>query len=79
MVPGGLTCTLHILQHTLEEVVTENVVNGTQVGVGNVIEFENLSSNIIITGNERNYNISALWRQVVRNNTVEGLKCRHQD
>jgi len=40
--------------------VTEKVIQGPQIGVSDVIEFENLSSNIIVAGNERNDYMTAL-------------------
>ena len=54
IIPSGLTCALHILQHTLKKMVTEKVIKGPQIVIGDVIEFEYLSSNIIVAGNERN-------------------------
>ena len=60
VVPGGLTSALHILQHTLKKVVTEKVIKGPQIVVGDVIEFEGISSNIIVASNKRNDYMSAL-------------------
>ncbi len=59
-VPNGLAYTFHILQHTLKKIVTEKLVKGSQIGVGDVIEFENLSGDCIKTGNERNDYMPAL-------------------
>jgi hypothetical protein len=60
VVPSGLACTLHILQHTLNEMITEKVIKGPQIGVIDVIEFEDLSGNIIVAGNERDDYMPAL-------------------
>jgi hypothetical protein len=61
VVPGGLTSALHIREHALKKMVTEKVIEGTQIGVGNVIELKDISSNIIEAGNKRNDSIPALW------------------
>ena len=49
--------------------VTEKVIKGTQVVVGDVIEFEDLSGNIIVAGNERNDYMPALSERMVRTDT----------
>jgi hypothetical protein len=69
MIPSGLTCALHILQHTLKKMVTEKVIKGPYIAVGDVIEFEDFSSNIIITGNERNDYMPALSDRTLRTDT----------
>lgn len=60
VVPSGLPCTLHILQHTLNKMITEKVIKGPQIGVIDVIEFEDLSGNIIVARNERDDYMPAL-------------------
>jgi hypothetical protein len=67
MIPSGLTCALHILQHTLKKMVTEKVIKGPYIAIGDVIELEDFSSNIIITGNERNDYMPTLLERMVRN------------
>ena len=67
MIPSGLTCALHILQHTLKKMVTEKVIKGPYIVVGDVIEFEDFSSNIIVTGNKRNDYMPTLLERMVRN------------
>ena len=60
MIPSGPTCALHILQHTLKKMVSEKFIKGPQIVVGDVIEFEGISSNIIVASNKRNDYMSAL-------------------
>ena len=54
--------------------VTEKVVKRTQIGVGDVIELKDVSSNIIVAGNKRNDNIPALWELMVRIDTMDRFK-----
>ena len=49
--------------------VTEQLVKGPQIMVGDVIEFEDLSSNIVVAGNERYDYMPALLEGMVRNDT----------
>ena len=56
--------------------VTKKLVKGPQIGVGDVIEFENLSSDCIKTGNERNDYMPALSEKMVRTDTVDRWKIR---
>ena len=65
IIPSGFTCALHILQHGLKKMVTEKVIKRPQVAVGDVIEFEDLSGNIVVARNERNDYMPALSEQVV--------------
>ena len=74
IIPSGLTCALHILQHTLKKMVTEKVIKGPQIVIGDVIEFEYLSSNIIVAGNERNDYMPTLSERVVRIDTSTGYR-----
>lgn len=60
IIPGGLTCALHILRHSSKKMVTEKLIKRPQIVVGDVIEFEDHSSNIIVAGNERNDYMTAL-------------------
>ena len=67
MIPSGLTCTFHILQDTLKKMVTEKVIKRPQIVVGDMIEFEDLPSNIIVAGNERNDHMPALSERTMSN------------
>lgn len=64
--PTGLTCALHILQHTLKKVVTEKVIKRPQIAVDDMIEFEHFACNIVIAGNEWDDYIPALLKRIVR-------------
>lgn len=70
VVPGGLTSALHILQHALKKMVTEKVIKRTQIGVGDVIKLEDISSNIVVAGDKRDDSIPALWELMVRTDII---------
>lgn len=67
--PIGLTCALHILQHTLKKMVTEKVIKRPQIAVNDVIEFEHFACDIVIAGNERDDYIPALLKRMARTDT----------
>ena len=54
--------------------VAEELVKGPQIGVSDMIEFENLSSDRFKTGNERNDYMPALSEKMVRTDTVDRWK-----
>jgi hypothetical protein len=60
IVPGGFTCALHVLQHTLEKMVAQKFIKRTFIGVSNMIELQGIPSNIIVAGDKRNYSIPEL-------------------
>ena len=60
VVPVGLTHAFHILQPTLKKMVTDKVIKGPQILIGDMIELEDLSSNIIVARNERDDYMPAL-------------------
>jgi hypothetical protein len=74
IIPSGLTCALHILQHTLKKMVTEKDIKGSQIVVSDVIEFEDLPSNIVVAGNERNDYMPTLSERMVRTDTGTGYR-----
>ena len=74
MVPVGLTHAFHILQPTLKKMVTDKVIKGPQIRIGDMIELEDLSSNIIVARNERDDYMPALLEGMVRNDTGYKLK-----
>jgi hypothetical protein len=49
--------------------VTEKIIKGSHIVVGDVIEFEDFSSNIIVAGNERNDYMPALSERMVKTDT----------
>ena len=51
--------------------VAEKVIEGPQIGIPDVIEFEDLSSNIIVAGNKRNDYISPLSDRIMRTDTKD--------
>ena len=69
VIPSGLTSAFHILQHALKKVVAEKLVKGPQIVVGNVIEFEDFSRNIIVAGDEWNDYMPALSERKLRTDT----------
>ena len=71
VIPSGLTRAFHILQHALKKVVAEKLVKGPQIVVGNVIEFEDFSCNIIVAGDEWNDYMPALSERKVRTDTKD--------
>ena len=66
IIPSGLTCALHILQHSLKKMVTEKLIKRPHIVVGDVIEFVDLSSNIILARNEWNDYMTALSGRMVK-------------
>ena len=62
MVPGGLSKTFHILQDTLVKVVTQEVIERTQISVLNVIQFQDLTCDVVIATNKGNDDVAALLR-----------------
>ena len=70
MVPGGLASTFHILQDTLEKVVAQEVIEGTQIPVPNVAQFEDLACNVVVARNEGDDDMATLLRHTVRKETV---------
>ena len=69
VIPSGLTCAVHILQHTLRKMAMEKVIKGPHIVVSDAIEFKDLASNVIVTGNERNNGMPALSERMVRMDT----------
>jgi len=60
----------HILQDTLKKVVTQEVVEGTQIPVPNVAQFEDLACNVVVARNEGDDDMATLLRLTVRKETV---------
>ena len=54
--------------------VVQKFVKGTQIGVGDVIELEDLSSNIIVASYEGDDNIPELLKLIVRTDAVNYMK-----
>ena len=52
MIPGWFASTFHILQDRLRKVVSEEFIEGMCSWVRNMIEFESVSSNVLITIDE---------------------------
>jgi hypothetical protein len=61
--------------------ITEKVIQGMQIRVDDVIEFEDLSSNIVVAGPEGDDNIPALWNEISDKHCERRIdeKCKHQD
>ena len=47
----------------------EKVIKGPHIVVSDAIEFKDLASNVIVTGNERNNGMPALSERMVRTDT----------
>jgi hypothetical protein len=54
--------------------VTEKDIKGSQIVVSDVIEFEDLPSNIVVAGNERNDYMPTLSERMVRTDTGTGYR-----
>ncbi|KAF8172822.1 hypothetical protein K438DRAFT_1851197 [Mycena galopus ATCC 62051] len=48
MVPSWFTSTLHVLQNSLQKVVTEQVIERPQIWVFNMIQFQSLAGKIFV-------------------------------
>lgn len=51
--------------------VTQKVIKRTQIGFGDVIKFEDIPSNIIVSWNEGNDSIPELWGFIVKADTAD--------
>lgn len=60
MIPGRFSSTFHILEDTLEKVVTQEVVERTQVRILDVVQLQDLTCNVVIARNEGGNDITTL-------------------
>lgn len=58
--------------------LTEKVIKGAQIAVPDVIEFEDLSGNIVVAGNKRDDYMPALSEQIVSENLILGYTRKMQ-
>jgi hypothetical protein len=79
IIPSGLTCALHILQHTLKKMITENIIKGPQIVIADMIKSKNFASNIIVARNEGNDYIPALSERMMKTDKGVDEKRKRQD
>ena len=60
IIPGGFSSTFHILEDTLKKVVTQKVVERTQIRILDVVQLQDLTCNVVIARNEGGYDVTSL-------------------
>ena len=60
IIPGGFPSTFHILEDTLKKVVTQKVVERTQIRILDVVQLQDLTCNVVIARNEWGDDITTL-------------------
>jgi len=60
MIPGWFSSTFHILEDTLEKMVTQEVVERTQIRILDVVQLQDLACNVVIARNEGGNDITTL-------------------
>jgi hypothetical protein len=63
--------TFRILQNTLKGLIAENFVERTNIRILNMVEAENLSSDVVVHGNKRDDKISSLYEFNIRSDTTD--------